>query len=75
MQHFLYFNPLPQGQGSLRPVFDSLFLKKSTWTGTSSDLSHPMNITPKTVGSSFLSLPDQQLQINAQKRFYGEIIY
>jgi hypothetical protein len=29
MQHFLYFKPLPQGHGSLRPIFDSLFLKKS----------------------------------------------
>jgi len=23
-QHFLYFLPLPQGQGSLRPIFGSL---------------------------------------------------
>jgi hypothetical protein len=38
MQHFLYFKPLPQGQGSLRPTFVSLFLKKSTCARTSSDL-------------------------------------
>jgi len=26
-QHFLYFLPLPQGQGSLRPIFmDRIFL-------------------------------------------------
>jgi len=41
MQHFLYFKPLPQGHGSLRPIFESLFLKKSTRAGTSSEFSHP----------------------------------
>jgi hypothetical protein len=34
-QHFLYFFPLPQGQGSLRPIFGPVLLTddcKNTWS-------------------------------------------